>query len=417
MLETLRTAVAAHGVREVHSKLVVLGERGESPPGFTAVTLLDESHVTAREFAAAVRKHAARGADLACTADRNHALRFLSLSLSPATQLADTRARLASSFLILRCRTDCYSDRGWLAVDVFTCGGHDPRPLAASIRQQVEERAPGVRCLMHENVPRFHYDGEPAVADAALTVDVAAVAASAAAVVAASSSAAAADSAAIAAVAPTTTAAPTATVAPTAAPPATTSSTLPRSPGPASTIRLLRQRRRSAAGVMRAGAPSVRMLAASDPGEPTPEDSAPPTPEGSAESASASETDSALLASFASRLEEEGGAAKLQMQSESERASRAVKASSSAAVKGLTSLVDLDSEKAKAARPQGGDGLLDVQSWRLTVGFFVLTIGLACFSAATTDFGDGSTELGGSGTVEVNRNVDNAGVDYLLGRR
>lgn len=49
MLETLRGAVAAHGVREVHSKLVVLGERGESPPGFTAVTLLDESHVTARE--------------------------------------------------------------------------------------------------------------------------------------------------------------------------------------------------------------------------------------------------------------------------------------------------------------------------------------------------------------------------------
>ena len=47
MLQTLRTAVAEHGVREVHSKLVVLGEHGESPPGFTAVALLDESHVTA----------------------------------------------------------------------------------------------------------------------------------------------------------------------------------------------------------------------------------------------------------------------------------------------------------------------------------------------------------------------------------
>ena len=43
MLKTLQSAVAAHGVREVHSKLVVLGERGESPPGFTAVTLLDLS--------------------------------------------------------------------------------------------------------------------------------------------------------------------------------------------------------------------------------------------------------------------------------------------------------------------------------------------------------------------------------------
>ena len=49
MLKTLQTAIAAHGVREVHSKLVVLGERGESPPGFTAVTLLDESHCTARK--------------------------------------------------------------------------------------------------------------------------------------------------------------------------------------------------------------------------------------------------------------------------------------------------------------------------------------------------------------------------------
>jgi S-adenosylmethionine/arginine decarboxylase-like enzyme len=49
---------------QVHSRAVILGDDGLSPPGFTAVCLVDESHVTAH----------------------------------------------------------CYSDRGWLAIDVFTCG-------------------------------------------------------------------------------------------------------------------------------------------------------------------------------------------------------------------------------------------------------------------------------------------------------
>jgi S-adenosylmethionine/arginine decarboxylase-like enzyme len=84
-------------VREVHRKLVVLGEQGESPPGFTAVVLIDESHVTAH----------------------------------------------------------CYSERGWLAIDVFTCGGHDPRPLAAAIRRRVEEFAPATQCAQHTAMRRF----------------------------------------------------------------------------------------------------------------------------------------------------------------------------------------------------------------------------------------------------------------------
>ena len=50
--------------------------------------------------------------------------------------------------------------------------------------------------------------------------------------------------------------------------------------------------------------------------------------------------------------------------------------------------LDLDGKAAKASFP-GGEGLLDTGSWRLTVGFLVATIGLACFSAATTDFGPG----------------------------
>ena len=43
----MRQAVKAAGVREVHTQMVVLGEDGESPPGFTGVVLIDESHVTA----------------------------------------------------------------------------------------------------------------------------------------------------------------------------------------------------------------------------------------------------------------------------------------------------------------------------------------------------------------------------------
>lgn len=97
MLNSLSSTVAAHGVQVVHEKLVELPRSpGDSPPGFTAVCLLDESHMTAH----------------------------------------------------------CYSDRGWLAIDVFTCGGHDPRPIAADIRRQVESRW-GARCVQFEVHGRF----------------------------------------------------------------------------------------------------------------------------------------------------------------------------------------------------------------------------------------------------------------------
>ena len=169
--------------------------------------------------------------------------------------------------------------------------------------------------------------------------------------------------------------------------------------------------------MMRATSPAIRMLAS--PAGETGSNAEGNDGDDAANEARGGGDGDALLASFASRLEEEGGATKLQLENERERASRTVRASSEAAVKGLTKLVDLDSEKVQTARPQGGDGLLDVQSWRLTVAFFVLTIALALFSAATTDFGDGHTELGGAsaGTLEVRSGVDNVGVDYLLGRR
>ena len=97
MIDTLAKTATAHGVTVVHQKLVKLPQSPEaSPPGFTAVCLLDESHATAH----------------------------------------------------------CYSDRGWLALDVFTCGGTDPRPVAADIRAQVETRW-GARCVQFETHGRF----------------------------------------------------------------------------------------------------------------------------------------------------------------------------------------------------------------------------------------------------------------------
>ena len=90
--------VAAHKINEVHRCAVVLPlNPGESPPGFTAVLLIDESHVTAH----------------------------------------------------------CYSDRGWLAIDVFTCGGSDPSVLAADIRERVEAFVPSAGCVQQSAMPRF----------------------------------------------------------------------------------------------------------------------------------------------------------------------------------------------------------------------------------------------------------------------
>ena len=103
VLKTINNAVDDHGVRRVHSKLVILGQNGESPPGFTAVTLLDESHVTAH----------------------------------------------------------CYSERGWLAIDVFTCGAHDPCPLARDIRDSVLAYSPGATCVNNRRVGRFHMQDGP----------------------------------------------------------------------------------------------------------------------------------------------------------------------------------------------------------------------------------------------------------------
>ena len=66
VLSVLQDAVARSGARDVHAHVEVF-DGSISPPGFAAVVLLDESHLSAH----------------------------------------------------------CYSERGWLAIDCFTCGGTD----------------------------------------------------------------------------------------------------------------------------------------------------------------------------------------------------------------------------------------------------------------------------------------------------
>ena len=107
-LAALGDAVAAHGICEVHRHLSVLGDAG-TPPGFTSVVLLDESHVTAHS----------------------------------------------------------YSERGLLAIDCFTCGAHDPRLLAETIHRAIVARVPAARRRKHVVVPRFPVAAGPMVGAAA----------------------------------------------------------------------------------------------------------------------------------------------------------------------------------------------------------------------------------------------------------
>ena len=72
----------------------------DSPPGFAAVVLIDESHVTAH----------------------------------------------------------CYSERGILAVDVFTCGDSDPSAVAAMINDALVSEIPGLRRVFEKRVERFRSD-------------------------------------------------------------------------------------------------------------------------------------------------------------------------------------------------------------------------------------------------------------------
>lgn len=96
MLQVLRDCVNRAGIREVHAHVAQF-DGGESPPGFAAVVLIDESHVSAH----------------------------------------------------------CYSESGLLAIDIFTCGDSDPGPLADDIHSMVVEAVPGLELSGRERLDRF----------------------------------------------------------------------------------------------------------------------------------------------------------------------------------------------------------------------------------------------------------------------
>jgi len=95
----LRDSVRDSGVREVHSHVESF-DGSISPPGFASVVLIDESHVSAH----------------------------------------------------------CYSEKGILAVDVFTCGENDADSLADLIHERLISEIPTLRLVFRERVSRFRSD-------------------------------------------------------------------------------------------------------------------------------------------------------------------------------------------------------------------------------------------------------------------
>ena len=100
MLERMQEAVAATPAREVHAHVESF-DGTVSPPGFAAVVLIDESHVSAHS----------------------------------------------------------YADRGLLAVDCFTCGATDPDVVADHVHASLMQAFPKLVLERRERVNRFLHTG------------------------------------------------------------------------------------------------------------------------------------------------------------------------------------------------------------------------------------------------------------------
>jgi len=96
VLSIMREAVAQSSATEVHSRVVAF-DGSTSPPGFAAVVLIDESHITAHH----------------------------------------------------------YADRGMLALDCFTCGDTDPGQIADFIHHALMQGAPELHLVRRDRMNRF----------------------------------------------------------------------------------------------------------------------------------------------------------------------------------------------------------------------------------------------------------------------
>jgi S-adenosylmethionine decarboxylase len=101
MLQLMRDAVANSAAKEVHSHVEQF-DGSTSPPGFAAVVLLDESHVTAH----------------------------------------------------------CYSEKGWLAIDCFTCGPCDPNIIIDQIHLALVREMPTLSQIIKSSHERFLHEEE-----------------------------------------------------------------------------------------------------------------------------------------------------------------------------------------------------------------------------------------------------------------
>ena len=104
MLQIMLDSVKSANIRAVHSHVEEF-DGTISPPGFAAVVLLDESHITAH----------------------------------------------------------CYYEKGWLAFDAFTCGMGNPDIIADHIEKSLKEKMPDLYQMRRDVVDRFlHNDIEEA---------------------------------------------------------------------------------------------------------------------------------------------------------------------------------------------------------------------------------------------------------------
>jgi S-adenosylmethionine decarboxylase len=99
VMYSMEMAVNQTRMRIVHRCLKMLGDTDESEPGFTSVLLLDESHFTSH----------------------------------------------------------CYSKRGMLACDIFTCGDTDPQIVMDYFIRFLQKEYPSITCTYNKFNCRFHY--------------------------------------------------------------------------------------------------------------------------------------------------------------------------------------------------------------------------------------------------------------------
>ena len=98
MLELMQYAVKSANVREVHAHVEEF-DGTQSPPGFAAVVLLDESHVSAH----------------------------------------------------------CYYGKGLLAIDAFTCGDGDPNLIIDIIQNKLSSEMKNIQQVSRNEIKRFKH--------------------------------------------------------------------------------------------------------------------------------------------------------------------------------------------------------------------------------------------------------------------